>query len=98
MTTCSDRVSEVLSVDDPSDDLFGAVNDESVMCNVVNAGECEIEDEVNAEDCGGEMNDISGGNVECVTVSDNGDVDFGQTLVVDAVSYTHLTLPTIYSV
>ena len=44
MTTCSNLVSEVLSVDDPSDDLFCAVNDESVMCNDVNVGECEIKD------------------------------------------------------
>ena len=73
----------MLSVDDPSDYLFCAVNDESVMCNVVNVGDCEIKDKVNAEDCGGEVNDISGGNVECVTVSDNEDVDFGQTLVLD---------------
>ena len=118
MTTCSNRVvSEMLSVNDPSDDLFCAVNDEAVMYNDVNVGECEIKDKVNVEDCGGEVNDISGGYVECVTLSDND--DFGQTLVLDksrvatneysgvllsdvcesddvtnAVSYTHLTLPT----
>ena len=38
---------------------------------------------MNAEDCGGEVKDISGGNVERVTLSDNEDVDFGQTLVLD---------------
>jgi len=85
VTTCSKRPmsDEVLSVDDPSDDLFCAVHDESVMCNDVNVGECEIKDNVNVEDCGGEVTDISGGNVERVTVSDNEDVDFGQTLVFD---------------
>jgi len=84
VTTCSNRVvSEVLSVDDPSDDLFCAVNEESVMCNDVNAGECEIKDKVNAEDCGGEVNEVNCGNVERVTVSDNADVDFDQTLVLD---------------
>ena len=141
----------MLSVDDPSDDLFCAVNDESAMCNDVNVGEWESKHKVNAEDCGGEMKDISGGNVECATVSDNEDVDLGETLVlgesvvatdefsgvllsdvfgsdvinliketsddgtlicsaqdheskgefvidIGPVSYTHLTLPTIYSV
>ena len=77
--TSNPVVSEALSVD--LSDLFCAVNDESVMCNDVNAGECGIKDKVNAEDCGGEVNDISGGNVECVTLSDND--DFGQTLVLD---------------
>ena len=52
----------------------------------VNPGECESKDKLDAEDCGGLMNDMSCGNVEYVTLSDK------------PVSYTHLTLPTIYSV